>query len=408
MKLTVILGNGFDIKLGLKTSYKDFYNAFLVHNKSTWNIFDESDGIVQNVHPELCKMMNKRQFSFWSDLELLLGESVNDFDSLDRLREEKTYLEEELDRYLKGEEKRLQIVDPTKLKNRIDDTIIKVINLFEWDKEQAFDRMYVLDGQLSSSAELDNMDSITVQFVTFNYTDTISKIVDAINTVIRKMASKPIITYSPPLYIHGKLGDTVILGVDSYDQCRIQRRPITEKAVREDIVREHKGEELLLTDYKNKLCLLMLKPELNRTVRAQKVHQIENVINQSDKIIVFGSSLGETDNYWWKMIARWLIDEGKTENTVEEYHHQFGVLAYFKGMNSVSATAQAGIVEIENRFERIVNSVERGTQRGGLRKGMIEVKKSEDWMFALSDDGYDGSESIRLVPERVFSGLMMG
>lgn len=404
----MILGNGFDIKLGLKTSYKDFYNAFLVHNKSTWNIFDESDGIVQNVHPELCKMMNKRQFSFWSDLELLLGESVNDFDSLDRLREEKTYLEEELDRYLKGEEKRLQIVDPTKLKNRIDDTIIKVINLFEWDKEQAFDRMYVLDGQLSSSAELDNMDSITVQFVTFNYTDTISKIVDAINTVIRKMASKPIITYSPPLYIHGKLGDTVILGVDSYDQCRIQRRPITEKAVREEIVREHKGEELLLTDYKNKLCLLMLKPELNRTVRAQKVHQIENVINQSDKIIVFGSSLGETDNYWWKMIARWLIDEGKTENTVEEYHHQFGVLAYFKGMNSVSATAQAGIVEIENRFERIVNSVERGTQRGGLRKGMIEVKKSEDWMFALSDDGYDGSESIRLVPERVFSGLMMG
>ena len=31
-RITVILGNGFDIALGLKTGYKDFYRYFLTQN----------------------------------------------------------------------------------------------------------------------------------------------------------------------------------------------------------------------------------------------------------------------------------------------------------------------------------------------------------------------------------------
>ena len=132
MNLTIILGNGFDIKLGLKTSYTDFYNAFLAHNQSTWNVFDEAVAL----HPVLCDMMKSKQLPYWSDLELLLGRSVNKFNSLDVLRTEKIYLEEELGKYLTEEQKRIQIVDAALLRNRMDDTILRLIALFGWGLRQ--------------------------------------------------------------------------------------------------------------------------------------------------------------------------------------------------------------------------------------------------------------------------------
>ena len=105
MKIIIILGNGFDISFGLKTKYTDFYYDFLMKNQDHYNIFM---GENQAIHRELVTMIkDNKDVSYWSDLELLIGRSLELFSSIDTLQKEKAYLEQSLNEYLKKEQERI-------------------------------------------------------------------------------------------------------------------------------------------------------------------------------------------------------------------------------------------------------------------------------------------------------------
>ena len=275
------------------------------------------------------------------------------------------------------------------------------MGLFGWGLRRA---TYARQTSLEQSLTTSGVEGINVQFVTFNYTDTISRIVNAMNSVNETNAGKPDVSYLDPLYIHGKLEKCLILGVDSDEQCGLQRKSIAEWGLRSDYKRQHNAAIQAKAEEEGNLRQLMLKPRLNTAVRPQEVSQIENSVLQADKILIFGSSLGETDNHWWRLIAKWLIDVGDNGNDMVKHRHQLGVLAYYKGMDSVSATAQLGLEKIKNRFEQIVNSTSKSTPNG-IGKDILEVKKCEDWMFSFASDG---KSAITVAPERLFPGLTMG
>ena len=95
MNILFLIGNGFDINLGLRTRYVDFYDYFQKHASKNNVIYQwmETDGDKEN----------------WSDLELALGEKIKSIDEnaveafmdaheeLDSLLLE--YLEEEQGKY---------------------------------------------------------------------------------------------------------------------------------------------------------------------------------------------------------------------------------------------------------------------------------------------------------------------
>ena len=74
MKTLYIIGNGFDLNLGLKTSYKDFYQHYMSVESTTKSIADLKDSISMD-------------YSSWSDLELALGQYTIELKTLDEFDE---------------------------------------------------------------------------------------------------------------------------------------------------------------------------------------------------------------------------------------------------------------------------------------------------------------------------------
>lgn len=69
MRILLIVGNGFDLNLGLPTSYRHFYKYYLEHTES------------RNEHVNKLKSIIKDDIENWSDLELKLGEVTEQFTS---------------------------------------------------------------------------------------------------------------------------------------------------------------------------------------------------------------------------------------------------------------------------------------------------------------------------------------
>ena len=56
-----LIGNGFDLNLGLKSSYNDFYGFYKIQESDSYPVKNFKDNISNNIDK-------------WSDLELALGE----------------------------------------------------------------------------------------------------------------------------------------------------------------------------------------------------------------------------------------------------------------------------------------------------------------------------------------------
>ena len=90
MNILYLIGNGFDLNLNLKTSYKDFYNFILEKN-------NEKDlAIVAKFKNEI-----KNKPTNWSDLELELGKFTAEIDSIEDANNLHDYLIDKLSSYLK-------------------------------------------------------------------------------------------------------------------------------------------------------------------------------------------------------------------------------------------------------------------------------------------------------------------
>lgn len=98
--ITFLIGNGFDINLGLNTRYADFYKYFL-ENASVSNMI---------------KQWIEKEIDLWSDLELQLGKKVSEITdkTLDKFYLDKIELDRLLLEYLEKEQDRFVIDDNRK------------------------------------------------------------------------------------------------------------------------------------------------------------------------------------------------------------------------------------------------------------------------------------------------------
>lgn len=49
----------------------------------------------------------------------------------------------------------------------------------------------------------------------------------------------------------------------------------------------------------------LIKPEANDGFREDTNKKVENIIQKSSMVIIYGMSLGETDKKWWVYLGRW-------------------------------------------------------------------------------------------------------
>ena len=266
MNITFFIGNGFDLNLKLKTGYKDFYKYFT--SKAPNNMIAKSI---------------KSDYELWSDLELGLGEFTSSIsvDQKEEFLDSKDELEKLLLEYLKTQNSRFHIVDEAALTKQFQNNIVNISREFTPKEQRHFQ-------SIMKFAE-----KINYQFISFNYTDILDKIILSVRKNINPFSKRNVGTHvyhdliMNPIHIHGTINQNMILGVNDASQ-------------------------IINTDYQkdSEIADYIVKPQLNENIGYYTSANAQDVIKTSKYICVFGMSIGDTDNFWWQSIIHWLMASG--------------------------------------------------------------------------------------------------
>lgn len=269
MNITFLVGNGFDINLGLKTKYEDFYKWYGKQGSENEDVIHLKDNIEENKEN-------------WSDLEIALGGFTEEFTAFEGYLNCHTDISEKLMEYLIEEEKKFNIenISEEQLNN-----MRKALSYFykglRYDDYNQFHSL--LDQAIKNQTSY-------INFISFNYTSTLDKIVKKISEKHLKIIELSNINKhflwvkANVIHVHDSLNGYPLLGVN--DESQVKNKAFFENQY---------------------FRSLIIKEEAVKTKRINWHENAENMIKNSNIICIYGMSLGETDYKWWKLIKDWLI-----------------------------------------------------------------------------------------------------
>ena len=264
MRILLIVGNGFDLNLGLPTSYRHFYKYYLEHTES------------RNEHVNKLKTIIKDDIENWSDLELKLGEVTEQFTSPNHFIAAFRDLKKHLTEYLKTVNE-LEIPTIDNIANRFADDFTKYKTYFDPKYED-------LCNKYTYEFISENEDMIDV--ITFNYTDALEKIIKIVRGNIKWLDKLDI---DNVYHIHNRLDKKgIILGVN--DENQILNKNLSNHS------------DIMAT---------MVKPYINKEYASGVDGDCLRAIVRADLIIIFGLSLGVTDKMWWHYLGNQVVDNKK-------------------------------------------------------------------------------------------------
>lgn len=256
MNILFILGNGFDLNLGLKTSYNDFISSYL-NDKSQIEV-------VKELHKTI---FLKREM--WSDIELALGEYTKSVNHSNEFHDVFEHIGDSLAEYLETEEAKFS-----------PDLAIKIAVKSHLTSPEKF--LSVVEQEEIEKLKL-NYDETPndINIVTFNYTRCVEKILGDNYPILHENGMIRSIHH-----IHGYTNERMIMGVNDKEQIKNQNF--------------HSDDEIINA---------LVKTSCNKASRSNVEITFEKLINSAHLVCVFGSSFGETDKYWWELIGKRLMDE---------------------------------------------------------------------------------------------------
>lgn len=261
MKVVYLIGNGFDLNLGLKTAYSDFYKYYL-------NCIDNDVQISQlKLHLKHDKN-NEGKYQYWSDLEIAMGEYTKEFSRREDMEKVYNNLNDNLRDYIMSVEQ-----------NGIQDDIDK--NKLKKDlahPEEYLREVFKVD--FRSFVKKWETHPYETYIISFNYTNTIEKILNMNGPIEigRTIYQRSNLLY-PIIHIHG-LSNAPLIGLNDASQI---------------------GNDLFRDDIDTQEFLL--KPKINEAVGHLNDRKSFELINQANLIYLFGVSLGETDKLWWEAVG---------------------------------------------------------------------------------------------------------
>lgn len=263
MKILFVLGNGFDIKLGLNTRYRDFYDSYQKEDSSC----DAIKNLKNNISSE---------YKNWADLELGLGQYtehiVNEQEGVivykDILCGLQKYLTQEERKYtykISGCEKILSdFFHPEKY--------------LRWREQQ------------NIFSHFNKAEDWKVRVITFNYTKTLEMVLGNPTLPLEiSFENEGVRKLTHIVHIHGFIGDRMVLGVNDPSQIKNQ-----------------------IWQSNNRLLRRYVKPKHNDTYKLDHERLSSELISNSNVICLFGVSIGLTDKLWWEKIANRLKSNNYT------------------------------------------------------------------------------------------------
>lgn len=272
MNVTFLIGNGFDINLGLDTRYSDFYPYF-IKNAS-------EDNMIKSWIPQ--------DITLWADLEESLGYALHQLEPnlIPKFYIDKAELELLLIDYLEQEQEKLSILcdENSNVDNSIYQEMIKSMNSIKnnlsSDEKASIDKTFAFY----------DTENFIYEFISFNYTNTLDRLLAICSKNGSSFGKRNSQNgtrsnnWGNVLHIHGTTEAELILGVNDVDQI---------------------NNEFL---QKNSIFLdTFIKPQINKKIGQQKINQATKIIEGSHIICIFGMSLGLTDKMWWQKLIKWLL-----------------------------------------------------------------------------------------------------
>lgn len=336
MRVTFLIGNGFDINLGLNTRYKDFIDVYKKPNVN-------DDVVIKTFKNHLEE--NKEN---WSDAELAFGEYTYRFEKSEIAMRKFLHCHEDfcenLANYLNNESNRLKTSQTTgyKFMQCVNSILEQVGNL---KREDLFElKNFTLKGKFN-----------WFDFITFNYTTTLEKLIKEAQKYLENSTNEDYkfsSINSDVIHAHGFLNSTMVLGVNDDSQ----------------LCKE------LFEDYDKRYKAQVIKSNFPLISENDYIKEIKEKLVKSDIIYIYGMSLGETDKRWWQDIISILnkyedkklfihcYDERHsffgTLNKIEEEKIMNNFLKYSKCEQSTKEKLKKRIVIIrENIFEKLKDTI---------------------------------------------------
>lgn len=286
MNVTYIIGNGFDLNLGLQTSYKDFYNYYTKRSSSTPEIEALKDSI-----------MNDQTLENWADLEMSLGEYTEKVSTKGEMRCIIVDIVNELAAYLKREEKRILVSEEK------DAEIAKEFGDIENSLKKRTKRELLCHYRDYNSPHL-------IDIITLNYTSTIEQLLSiGDNDTFKEIHVGTLFDKSAFLrsihHLHHTLkdGDRPLVGVNDKSQIKNE---------------EFRDDQMMMD--------LLIKPIMNKTNGTDVDEDCKQIIGSSYLFIFFGVSIGATDKDWWRLIASRLQNERNSRLVIFAYDPSLNII----------------------------------------------------------------------------------
>lgn len=270
MNVVYIIGNGFDLQLGLPTSYSDFYKYYTSLESKTEPIRNLKEAI-------------KDKPLDWSDLEIALGQYTSQVDSVQHFNEAYDDLQKSLCDYI------LKVDDMMKTGELVINANAKTLENGFMYPERMFgsDVAYTIEGEyeIVSPGLLRGQSIYKANVITFNYTHVIEHV---LQELLETHTVTGIRYLNSVQHVHREVvkNQSIWVGVDNEDQ----------------IVRE---------EYRtnSEVKCRIVKPWILANRNRRMVDEAKNLIMQADMLVLFGASLGLSDLTWAKMVAK-KVSEG--------------------------------------------------------------------------------------------------
>ena len=268
MNITFIIGNGFDLGLGLKTSYRDFISRYTdfsrPHDPYT-------------LEYKLKEQINRNKLS-WADAEvayarLPFDSILEDYDNFDRkFLELLSGFQHSLEKYLESEVNRCSFYS---INHGMQIKAVRQIFSSSIEGLPAEQNKLCLEKLIGGSH--------LVRSINFNYTETFDALIcpRAYEISIPFQDGYFGIETSEVVHVHGTLSNhNSIFGVTDAKHIRSEQA--------RDLCR---------------LTSTFLKEETDREMSLGGYSSALAVINDADVIVIFGTSMGLSDSAWWSSVV---------------------------------------------------------------------------------------------------------
>lgn len=298
MNLTYIIGNGFDLGLGLPTSYKEFLKHYL------------ENGNTDNVHYSVQKLKEEieKDIDNWGDGEVAIGRM--DYRRFSR------YYDKQCIRLDDPELPNNILIAYDDIKRSLYEYIKQCENLFPAvlsDIETSRFRTCLvtiykaLPDPVSGGTFYNNAERIDVNCLNFNYTNTYSKLIgkSGCSSIIKEGNWKASVHFHAPIHVHGEISvgcwDDIVFGIGS--KAQFAHMPKVSESHTIETVYEQIAPNIVKHDKD-----IILESEYKEVSRNPILAAIK-VLRESDVIILFGISLSITDGIWLCEIARRALND---------------------------------------------------------------------------------------------------